>query len=134
MPLIVAEKDEEMSITRITLLLVITLFVGVVSAHAACNKAFVNDRGASGADITIDATVGGVFVLRANSSRCAAVIFNAGANDMRCAPTILTVTSTIGFLIQSGQSLSLNKESQQTWKCIRIGGSSTTASILEARP
>lgn len=103
-------------------------------ATASCKTVAVNSQGASNADITVDATAGGVAVLAASTTRCSAVIANVSANDMRCAPTTVTVTSTAGFLVQAGAKLSLGLEGQQAFKCIRTGGSSATASVMESTP
>ena len=100
---------------------------------APCKTVLVNAQGTASADITIDGTAGGVAVLAAGTTRCAAVITNSGAADMRCAPTTVTVSSTVGYLVPAGKSLALGLEGQQAWKCIRTG-SSTTASVLEAKP
>lgn len=100
---------------------------------AACKTTVPNDQGTAGADIPVDATAGGVAVLAASTTRCEAIITNAGTADMRCAPTTLTVTSTAGYLVQAGASLRLGLEGQEAYKCIRTGASSTSASVIEAR-
>lgn len=103
-----------------------------VQAGPLCTITKVNLQGASSADITVDATAGGVTVLAADSNRCEALIQNSGAAAMRCAPTTITVTSTVGFYVPAAGTLALGVEGQQAWKCIRTTGSSTTASVAEA--
>lgn len=101
---------------------------------AACKKVTVNDQGSGNADITVDATAGGVSVMAANSQRCGALLTNSSANDMRCGPTTITVTSTVGYYVKGNTTLELGLEGQQAWRCIRTGGSSATASVAEATP
>lgn len=122
-------------------LLVVLLVVAVAAAgcwpepaHAAplCDVSKVNLQGASNADVTVDATAGGVAVLAADTTRCAALIKNSGAAAMRCGPTTITVSATVGFPVGAGETLVLGDEGKQAWKCIRTTGSSTTASVIEA--
>ena len=61
---------------RGSLLLLFFLFlVGTATLYAqderACNSVRINAKGTAGAAITVDATVGGVVVAEANTSRCA---------------------------------------------------------------
>lgn len=104
------------------------------TAAAVCKTVTVNDKGTGNAAITIDATAGGVTVLDAKTVRCGAVIYNSSTNDMRCAPSTVTVTSTVGFLVAAGDALVLGAEAQQAWRCIRTGGSNATADVAEATP
>lgn len=83
-------------------------------------------------DIAIDATVGGVTVLGANSKRCQALLQNTGTADMRCAPTTVTVSATVGFLVKAGATWGLGLEGRQAYKCIRTTGTSTAVSVAEA--
>lgn len=99
-----------------------------------CKTIAVNSQGVANADITVDATAGGVSVLAASATRCGAVVVNVGTADMRCGPTSMTVSATAGFLIQAGGKLALDLEGQQAMKCIRTTGTSTTASVAEATP
>lgn len=97
-----------------------------------CKTVTTNAQGAAGADITVDSTAGGVSVMAASTTRCGALIKNAGTAAMRCAATTLTVSSTVGELIDAGETLVLGLEGQQAWKCIRTTGTSTSASVSEA--
>lgn len=101
---------------------------------AICKTVAVNAKGTGNASITVDATAGGVTVMDASTQRCGATITNSGTADMRCAPSTVTVTSTVGFLIAAGKALNLGSEAQQAWKCIRTTASSTTADVGEANP
>ena len=103
-------------------------------ATASCKTTTVNGLGVAGADVTIDATAGGIATLDANPARCGALIRNTGAADMRCAPTGLTPTATAGLLIPPGMTLLLGNEGQQAWRCIRTTATSTAASTAEERP
>src|SRR5262245_24473478 len=103
----------------------------------SCLTVTMNSQGSSGADITIDNTAGGVSVMLASTTRCAALIRNSGSNQMRCGPTSQTLTATAyGIVVDAGQALTLGPygEVSQAWKCIRTGGSSTTANIAESTP
>ena len=100
---------------------------------AACKTVTVNAQGTGSADVTVDATATGVSVMAALATRCGALILNSGAADMRCAPSTVTVTSTVGFFVPAGQALRLSEEGQQAWRCIRTTGTSTSASIAEER-
>lgn len=102
-------------------------------AASACKTVNVTPVN-SGTDVTVDATAGGVTVMNASTTRCGAVITNTSANAMRCAPTTLTVTATLGYLIGANGSLNLGAEGQQSWKCIRTGASSAAAATAEAAP
>jgi hypothetical protein len=123
-------------ILALALLALALVTVRPVAAAPMCYSTKVNLQGSSGADVTVDATAGGVLVMSANSSRCAALIKNAGANQIRCGPTTQTVTaSAYGVVLDAGQVLSLTTESaSQAWNCIRTGGSSSSANIVEALP
>ena len=64
---------------------------------SACKTVIINAKGPGNATITVDATVGGVTVLDALTTRCGAIIQNeAGAGDMRCASGTLAPTTTVG--------------------------------------
>lgn len=104
------------------------------SQDSPCKTVGVNVQGTANADVSVDNTAGGVAVLAASTTRCGAVIKNSGTGDMRCAPTTITVSSTVGFLIIAGDKQTLGLEAQQAWKCIRTGSTTTTASVLEAIP
>lgn len=120
--------------TILALLLMPTL--ALAQNTGACRATRINDRGSSGADVAVDNTSGGVTVMAALDARCGAIIVNTGTGTaaMRCAQSTLTVTSTVGFLLNPGDALVLGNESQQAWKCIRTTGSSTTANVIEAIP
>ena len=99
----------------------------------ACNGTITNALGTSGGDVTVDNTVGGVAILNPRNSRCGVVILNTSANTIRCAESTTTVTTTTGFTLVGGASLTLGPESSsQTYKCIRTGGSSGTVNTIEA--
>ena len=101
---------------------------------APCKTIVVNAKGTGNATVTVDATVGGVTVLDALTTRCSAIIQNeGGAGDMRCGSGTLAPTTTVGVLVQAGQSLALGLEAQQVIKCIRTGATSATVSTVEAR-
>ena len=99
---------------------------------AACKTVTVNAQGSSNADVTVAGTA--VSVMAASTTRCSATIKNSSANEMRCAPTGVTPTPTVGFAVAGGETLNLGLESQQAWSCIRTGASSATASVGEATP
>jgi hypothetical protein len=99
---------------------------------APCKTVEVNNSGTAGADVAVAGTA--VQVLAAATDRCGAVIENSGAGPMRCAPSGLTPTSTVGFLIGVNQSFILGEEGQQAWSCIRTTATSTSASVAEAAP
>jgi hypothetical protein len=99
---------------------------------SACKNGTVNAKGTSGGTVTVDATAGGITVADASASRCSLLIQNEpGGGDMRCMTGATAPTSTVGFLVQSGQSLRLDLEGQGAWKCIRTGASSATVSVVE---
>ncbi len=124
-----------MKYLRGILLAGILLAASAAPARAGCGTTKVNLQGSGNASITIDATAGGVLVMAAaTSKRCGATIQNSGAAAMRCAPTSVTVSATVGYLIASGASYNAGPEGQQAWKCIRTTGSSTTADVAEATP
>lgn len=114
-------------------LLVASLWGSSVVAEP-CPTAVVNRLGSSNADITVSTTA--VTVLSRNDSRCRALIFNnaTAANAMRCAPSGVTPTSTVGYLIPGGATLTLDVGSQQAWQCIRAAAADATVSTLEAVP
>jgi hypothetical protein len=100
---------------------------------SSCKTVTVNAQGVANAGVTVDATAGGVTVLAASSTRCSALLSNLqGGGDALCAPTTVTVTTTVGFRLPAGQSLSLGLEAQQAWKCIRQGATSATLYVVEA--
>lgn len=101
---------------------------------APCKTWLANENGTANATITVDATAGGITILDALTSRCGALIQNEpGGGDIRCGSGTLAPTSTVGVLIQAGQSLSLSLEAQQIVKCIRTGATSGTVSTVESR-
>ncbi len=122
------------------LLLAFLLFLSLTlpAWSAPCNQVRINNKGSSGASITVDATATGVVVAEANGSRCSLAIRNESANPMRCAPstgpTALTVTSTVGFLLDNTVALTAEWDGVQEWRCIRTTGSSTTVSVAEGLP
>ena len=102
-------------------------------ASSQCKTIAVNAKGASNADISVDNTVGGVTVMDASATRCAALIRNTHATaHMRCAPSTVTVTATRGFLVSAGDALRLGLEAQQAWKCIRTDATTVTVSVAES--
>lgn len=102
---------------------------------APCKTTTVNSQGIANAGIVVDATVGGVTVLAAAATRCGAVLQNLqGGGDALCAPTTITVTTTVGFYLAAGQSLALGDEAQQAWRCIRQAGTSATFYVAESTP
>ena len=104
-------------------------------SDAACKTTTVNAQGVGNAGVVVDATAGGITVLAASTTRCQAILHNLqGGGDALCAPTTITVTTTVGFYIPAGQSLSLGDEAQQAWKCIRQAGTSATFYVAEATP
>lgn len=99
---------------------------------APCQVPKFNLQGSGNADITVSNTAGGHTVLAANIKRCTALITNSSSNDMRCATTDITVTSTAGYYVKASTTLELKAgEAMNAWKCIRTGGSDATASVLE---
>lgn len=123
----------------LTALLVLSLALPAWAANvpmsAPCQNISINLQGSGNADITVDSTSGGVTVLAANNHRCGVLITNSSANDMRCAPTNITVTTTVGYYVKGNTTLELGPgEAKDAWKCIRTGVSSATASVLESVP
>lgn len=84
------------------------------------------------ADVTVDATAGGVTLLAANTNRKAAMIQNTGAANMRVSVGG-TPTATNGIQVAPGQVLTLSSPYCPTGaiKAIREGATSTTAAPLE---
>lgn len=122
-------------IALLLLSLALPVWAANVPMSAPCQNISINLQGSGNADITVDATAGGVTVMAANNHRCAVLITNSSANDMRCAPTNITVTSSVGYYVKGNTTLELGPgESKDAWKCIRTGGSSATASVLESVP
>lgn len=119
------------------LLLALTPLV-FADANRVCPNVQINAKGTSNADITVDATAGGIVVLDAKAERCSAIIYNV-SNPIRCAPSsgagAITVTATAGFLLSAGQGLGLSIEDGATlaWKCIRTTAGSSTVSVAEGR-
>lgn len=101
---------------------------------AACKKVTVNAQGAAGAAITIDNTVGGVTVLAASTTRCGAIVTNAGSADMNCSPSTQTPSATVGQRVTVGMTLVLGLEGQEAWKCFRTTSTSTSVTVSEATP
>lgn len=120
----------------LAVLAVLTGFERVILSpvDAPCRTVVVNAKGIANATISVDATVGGITVLDALTTRCGALIQNeAGGGDMRCAFGTTVPTTTVGVLVQAGQSLSLDLEAQQVAKCIRTGATNATVSTVEKR-
>lgn len=100
---------------------------------APCKAIRANVSGTGGATMTVDATVGGVTVLAASTTRCVSVIQNeAGGGDIRCAFGATAPTTTVGFLVQAGQNLPMGLEGQVQVRCIRTGATNGTVSVAEA--
>jgi len=119
----------------VTFLLLLALALPAWSAP--CNQVRINTQN-SGSSITVDGTSGGIVVAPANTTRCSLALRNESANPMRCAPstgpTALTVTSTVGFLLDNTVVLTAEWDGVQEWRCIRTTGSSTTVSVAEGLP
>lgn len=97
-----------------------------------CKTVSVNTQGVANAGVAVDSTAGGVPVLAASTTRCGAVLYNLqGGGDALCAPTTITVTTTVGFYLAAGQSLALGLEAQQAWNCIRQAGTNATLYVAE---
>lgn len=116
--------------------LVLLLSGSAGAQNLACSKTRINTSGTAGADITVDGTAGGVTVMPALDSRCGAIIQNngTGTQAMRCGPSTVTVSSTVGWYIEAGKSLILGNEGQQVWKCIKTTGDNAAANVIEAIP
>lgn len=100
-----------------------------------CKTTVINAQGTANAGVTVDNNAGGRAVLAANTRRCEAVLYNLqGGGDALCAPTTITVTTTVGFYLAAGQSLALGSESQQAWNCIRQAAVNATLYVAESRP
>lgn len=114
------------------------LGVRLASAQDTCGDIRVNQKGTSGASITVDATVGGVVVAEANTSRCKLTLINETANPLRCAPSggkyPVTVTTTAGLYLPTGVYVVFGRAAKGEWKCIRSTGTSTTLSVAEELP
>lgn len=119
---------------KATIFLAALMFAAIGVAQAG--SVVINDKGTTNADITVDATAGGVAVMDAKTARRGAIIRNSAATSgtaaMRCGPASLTVTATAGTLLNPGEALTLGSEGQEAWKCIRTTGSSATANVTEA--
>jgi hypothetical protein len=104
----------------------------------ACTQSRVNGAGTAGATITIDATVGGVLIAEANTSRCSLWINNETVNPIRCAPSTgkypVVVSATAGFLWPSTNTPILGWQAGEAWKCIRTGATSSAVSTIEGLP
>lgn len=101
---------------------------------ASCKTVTVNSQGLAGADVAVDNTAGGVTILAASTTRCGVTVYNSGTAAMRCSPSGQIPTTTVGQLINVGDTYVLGFEGQQAWKCIRTTGVSTAASVSEASP
>ena len=101
---------------------------------AACKTVTVNSQGVANAPVTVDATAGGVAVLAVSTTRCSATIYNESGGDIRCAPTTVTVTASVGALVPVETGVKLGMDSQQAWNCIRVAGDSAVVSVLESTP
>lgn len=100
----------------------------------SCTTTQVNAQGTAGADITVDNTAGGVTVMAASATRCGALLKNTSVANARCAPTGLTPTASVGFLVKAGENLILGPEGRQAWKCIRTDATSAVFNVAEAMP
>ena len=97
---------------------------------SACKTVTVNPSGVGNAGVVVDSTVGGVIVMAASPARCGAVFYNLqGGGDVLCGPSTITVTTTVGFYLAAGQSLALDLEAQQQWKCIRQAATNGTVYV-----
>jgi hypothetical protein len=107
-------------------------------SERACSNVRVNGKGAAGASITVDATVGGVVVAESNESRCAITFINETVNPLRCAPSTgkypVVPTTTAGILIPASWYLTIGWAADAEWKCIRSTGTSTTLTVVEELP
>lgn len=84
------------------------------------------------ADVTVDATAGGVTVLAANVNRKSAVIQNVGSANCRVSVGG-TPTTTNGIQLTPGQTLTLRRPHCPVGavKAIRESSTSTSVSVLE---
>lgn len=117
----------------IVILLLCILGVGQAVSGPECHTVMVNRNGASQADITVSTSA--VTIVPANSNRCNLIITNTAvtANTIRCAPNV-TPTSTVGYLLAGGATLTLTYEGQQAWQCIRAAAADATVSVIEGLP
>lgn len=85
------------------------------------------------ADVTVDATAGGITVLAANANRKSAKIQNTGSANMRVTIDNSAPTISKGTQLQPGQILTISTPFIVTTaiKAIREGAVSTTASVTE---
>lgn len=107
------------------------LFTSTLASAARpedCRYPKINLQGSSNTDVTVSSTA--IVVMADDAFRCEAEISNTGTTNMRCAASGLTPTSTVGKLIQAGQSLLLNYESTKEWSCVRVT-TDTTANVGE---
>lgn len=102
---------------------------GVQSVKEAANVAGTPTHAA---DITVDATAGGVTLLAANAARKAAIIQNTGTATMRVSIGGTPATNT-GFQVAAGGVLRIEAPFCPTGaiKAIREGAVSTTAAPFE---
>ena len=113
--------------------LLLLVAVGTSEGQSSnCRKPLANKIN-NGADIVVSTTP--VTVMEANTARCAALIYNATQNPMRCRDILNDgiPSATLGWLISPGNWLSLTVDGQGQWQCIRVGTSDAAATVLEDR-
>lgn len=85
--------------------------------------------------VTVDATVGGVQVAAASTTRCELLLQNVGAADMNCSTSGGGApTTTFGVLLVPDAAVRFGLEAQESVNCLRVTATSTTASPVEAIP
>lgn len=98
-----------------------------------CRSTLTNAKGTALAPVTVSTTV--VTVLDAATNRCGGIVQNEQGNgDVRCAWGTETPSSTAGFLLAAGQSVSFGFTDQQQLRCIRTGTVDGKISTLEGKP
>lgn len=111
----------------------IVLMLSVASAATAqtCRGEKTNRLGVSGADIAVSSTA--VTIANVSSDRCALMIQNTGADEMRCRDLTNdgAPTTTAGIRIIAGATVRIIDSAAGQWQCIRVTGD-TTANVSES--
>lgn len=99
---------------------------------APCKTLKANLQGSALADITVDATSGGVTVLGSSITRCGAVIKLVSGGQIKCLSSGQgNPSTTAGFTLDVGDVLGVDTEAQEAYKCIRTGGTSGIVTVVE---
>ena len=101
-----------------------------------CQHGFPNRNGVSGGNITVGTTP--VTVVTPNTRLCRAFVTNVSTNQsLRCRQVDGTeVTATGGFQVLPQQVMSMDKDAQLGWRCVRDTTATADAavSVYEIEP